>query len=597
MDRVKVLPNERVGISDFEADGKLAQENHQRNVRGLFLPTGRTTGAAQTSARVLSGFAWDAISGGVDDTAVLNRGVAILPVLDDSGNVTWGLLFGEHGDASKLVDFTTAPATSVQAVYIRATSTAASFENRVFWNPTSAAEFIDNVSTRQIGTWAVTFQDEAAPPPGSGEWVKIYEITINGAGKISAVEDFRHLYFEGSARDAYDHEWGDGTNDRDDARKDYGIGDLHMWTQMVRRQLADVIGLPAGGPHLAHRQPPIELQSLLIGHYGEADAPVWTDRGKHKDFQFGDDQRWWLQESLGADPTISQELRWTGQGGPDPAVRKLFGVSGDASAEYIEPRGVLTALNNGHVHLKVVGTDFIEKLELVNAALGEREFTCPNTGSARYLKLRLGPGARPGAGTLYQVNEGLVFDGTEGGYQLSERQVAMLIDLGMLTNGGAWVLNAAGVDLSSNALVLECAAGSTSQQQMLSTIDFPEGARLDYVDVIWYQSAGGGGVDMRLYVARQTLAIDEVAETAGAGVSTIALNAAQQYIEIATTATYVVERFTANVNNTDWSRAKDRLVMALVSSDSAAPTHRVVAIRPVWTFSNVTAFPLASVHT
>jgi hypothetical protein len=246
MDRVNILPNQRVGIPDYEdgAGGKLVQADQIREGRVFLLPSGRTVGNANTSARILGGFNFDTIVFNTDQSATLNRGKGIFPFLDDDNNLIFGLLQGEEGSSSIILDFSGVPASSTQAVYVRLVSTPGQTQNRVFWNPSGApaAEFVDNVATRLELIWEAAFQDSALAPPGNGEWVKIWEVVMDGSTTIDSITDYRHFYFEGDARASYPDEWGSGANDRDSDRAQYGVTDQHMWVQAVRRQLAGLLG-------------------------------------------------------------------------------------------------------------------------------------------------------------------------------------------------------------------------------------------------------------------------------------------------------------------------------------------------------------------
>jgi hypothetical protein len=287
MDRVSILPNQRVGIPDYEdgAGGRLVQEDQHRENRTFLLPSGRQTGGAVTSARLFSGWDWETITFDTDDSATLNRGAGIFPVLDDDGTLIFGQLAGDEGVASVILDFSGASPSSTQAVYIRAVSTLGSFENRVFWNPDaspSAAELTDNVSTRRLAAWQAVFQDTSAPAPGNGEYVKIWDVVMNGASKITSVTDYRHLYFEGDVNGSFAHEWGDGANDRSATRETYGITDNHMFVQAVRRQLADILGVPwyTAAPDDLTELNKINnrfvtvTQGAFTGHYATLDAAI-----------------------------------------------------------------------------------------------------------------------------------------------------------------------------------------------------------------------------------------------------------------------------------------------------------------------------------
>jgi len=275
MDRVNILPNQRVGISDYEAGsgGQLVQADQLREGRVFLLPSGRATGSAATQARILGGFDFDSFTAGVDDTLTMNRGRGIFPLIDDDDQLTFGLIKGDEGPSEIIIDFSGAPAASTQTVYVRAVNTLGTFQNRVFWNPSGAParEFIDNVATRKVSSWEVTFQDVAASAPGNGEYVKVWEVVMDGSSKVSSVTDYRHFYFEGDAKaaTAYDTEWGGGANDRNTDRATYGIQDNHLWVQAVRRQLADVIGDPW------YTAPKTSIKGLfpLLGRYTTIDKP------------------------------------------------------------------------------------------------------------------------------------------------------------------------------------------------------------------------------------------------------------------------------------------------------------------------------------
>lgn len=245
MDRVNLLANERVGLPDAIAGmgGRLAQNDQIREGRLFAMPSGRTTGAAAASARILDGFDWQPITLSSDTSATMNRGRGFLPFLNEESEIQFGLLFGAEGVASITFDFTTVTAGITHAVYVRAVTTPAAQQNRVFWNPNTSAEFVDNLQTRLVAGWEMTVQAAANPAPGNGEWVKVWEVTLDGSNQITAITDYRHLYFEGDANAAsYASEWGDGANDRDTDRATYGIKDSHLWNQAVRRQLRDIIG-------------------------------------------------------------------------------------------------------------------------------------------------------------------------------------------------------------------------------------------------------------------------------------------------------------------------------------------------------------------
>lgn len=270
MDRVAILPNQRVGIDDYEdgAGGRLVQADQIREGRVFLLPSGRANGSAVTSARILEGFEVS-FGGTPDTTATITRGSGLFPVIGDDDLLTFGLMVGDEGAASQIIDFASAAPSSVQTVYVRAVRALTEAVNRVFWNPSGspAREFTDNVPTRLTSSWEVAFQASALPPPGS-DWVKVGEMTLDGTSSPLSYADYRHFYFEGDEESGnqYAHEWGDGANDRNADRGAYGIQDLHLFVQMVRRQLSDIIDpVATGAPH-HHEAVTVGLKQLDDEH-------------------------------------------------------------------------------------------------------------------------------------------------------------------------------------------------------------------------------------------------------------------------------------------------------------------------------------------
>jgi hypothetical protein len=274
MDRLKVLPNERVDIEDFRAGtGDLVLADQLRQTGIFVLPAGRTTGLALTSARIVDGFTIaSSYIGGT--TAVLLRGSGFLPIYED-GETRYGLLLGTEDPASWSLDFS-GVADGVYSVWVRAMAGDGAYENRVYWNPLGAParEIVGNMATRRIQSWEACLQAVAAAPPGHGEWVNVWQVTRAG-GVITVLTDYRHLFFEGSAPDTYAEEWGDGANDRNADRKLYGAKDLHMWGQLVRRQLANIIGVKhytAIPRHLTD----LSIEHKAGGNHGQVQADALT---------------------------------------------------------------------------------------------------------------------------------------------------------------------------------------------------------------------------------------------------------------------------------------------------------------------------------
>jgi len=233
--------DERVDLPDADQiAGEMELLESARQARCLLLPTGRTTGYAATSARIFGGFDVSNVVGGTCD---LSRGTGLLPVLRD-GDIVWATVTGEEGEATQAIDLSAQP-DDTYAIYVRAVYSDGSQENRVHWDDTGSEEVVLFVNTREHLSWEWTYRSTSASAPSGGDWVKAWELTVATA-VITVQADCRHFFFEGdgsSAVSQWGHEWGDGANDRNVDRALYGVGDLHRFSMLVRRQLADIIGV------------------------------------------------------------------------------------------------------------------------------------------------------------------------------------------------------------------------------------------------------------------------------------------------------------------------------------------------------------------
>jgi hypothetical protein len=255
-----IYPNERVGLIDIN-DGlsELPREEHLRQAGIFILPPGRLTALTMTEMRTLGG--WD-LNAWVVDTSTqltLNRGTALLKLYCDDGVLRHCILFGDCDPATYIIDVSLL-ADDLYAVYIRAVQAPGDPANRVFWNQGgSPAEYTDMPNTRNTPTWEATILTDTAPPPGHGEWMKIYKVQVL-SGKVHAVTDYRHSFFEGSVPGTYPEEWGGGVHDRNANRILYGVKDLHWFVQLVRRQLAEIIGVKH------YTSSPRSLTALAVEH-------------------------------------------------------------------------------------------------------------------------------------------------------------------------------------------------------------------------------------------------------------------------------------------------------------------------------------------
>lgn len=249
MDLTKFFPNERVDLKDMsDAGGQLNIDDRMREGRIFLLPEGRT-GTTGQDARVISGF--DVVGNPVGTTSItINRGIGICKFYDN-GVLKHGIIMGDDGPENYVLDLSAA-SNDTYYVWARFVQSDGEYENRVFWNPTGspAQEYVENVATRSQSTWELIYQSSSSSsPPGHGEYFRIYTVVKSG-GVITTVTDTRHFLFEGdtASSPAYDHEWGDGANDRNADRAQYGVKDLHKFIAFVKRQLSDIIERNASSP-------------------------------------------------------------------------------------------------------------------------------------------------------------------------------------------------------------------------------------------------------------------------------------------------------------------------------------------------------------
>lgn len=239
MDRVKLHPNERLGLPDAEAGigGELALDDQLRRTRTMWGGHDALSESTGDGGKIFEGFDTPTATGGTSLT--LNRGSGILPLLDGS-TLKYGLMFGDEGVSSYLLDFSAA-ANGTYNVFVRGVYSGATQQNRVFWNATTGAEQVDNVQTRDVAAWEATFQASAVAPPGNGEWVHVLSVTKAG-GVITVITDVRNLFYEGEVSGSYGKTWGSVSTDRSTDRATYGVQDQFNWTQAVRTQLDEIIG-------------------------------------------------------------------------------------------------------------------------------------------------------------------------------------------------------------------------------------------------------------------------------------------------------------------------------------------------------------------
>jgi hypothetical protein len=252
--RKNIQANQRLDQGDMQdIAGDHAMLEGMRQMRSLIMPAGRTTGTQNEAARVFSGFE---ITHFVDGPALVSRGSGLMYIVYE-GTAYYGYISGEEGPASNSIDVS-AFADGTYNVYVRAKFEDSDRENRVFWNPTGAAEQLRNVNTNIALTWEAVARATALGAPAGGDYMFIGTITTTG-GAVTAHTDGRVLFFEGDAANSFADEWGTG-NDRNASRGVYGIADLHDFCSLVRCQLAAATGVKH------YTAIPIGLTALAVEH-------------------------------------------------------------------------------------------------------------------------------------------------------------------------------------------------------------------------------------------------------------------------------------------------------------------------------------------
>lgn len=583
LELIRWTANERVGIPDQEAMTDLVAEELRRRTDGMLL---RSVDGAQ----VLGGFGLTSLGAGL---ARLDYGRAILPVVKEQVE-TQGFFLGLQSPTSYQLDFSGA-ADDTYDVYIRAVYTDGTFENRVFWDPGSSAEFVDYVATRQVPTWEATYAADGAPSPGS-EWVRLWSVNV-ASGLITGTTDRRPFFFEGEADGSYGHLWGDGANDRNADRATYGVQDRWTWDQGVRRQLADIIGAPVGS-HGWWSAVPIELAQLAVGHYAEADGA--DRRGHHKDFQFGFPGRFmelatrtpgsnnWAVEMNAIEEATNTPKAWIWLGqtliGPERfGVLRLMPYG-----EQLDPQNVGDYSGISHWY------DAITEYWTNDATnLLRKRWKLSGTDS---LMLEAGSAAtEPGlhvlnSGAMY-AEEGFWLEGTKDIYIHLPWSAIVPDDLGnrrweMLGPFGADV-GAAGVSVASNGNI------SGSKPMFFEFYHFPEGATLTGIDISWGQGSATSVNEMRMFAARHINAAARPSDSHDAGLDFAVgtawtyqpLKSGNNYVEYAPSATTTeTRRFKPDQNNTNWDRRKHKLVIGILPPNTNDTALEIYSIVTRWTY-------------
>lgn len=578
LELIRWKANERVGLPDQEAMTDLILDEMNRFQGEAILQD-------STGPRVLGGFGLTDLGGGL---ARLYAGRAILSILKDQA-LSHGYYLGVQSPSSYQIDFSGA-ADDTYDVYIRAVYSDGTFENRVFWNPGSSAEYIDYTATRRLVLWETTFVSESSPSPGA-EWLRVWSVDV-ASTVITGTTDHRQLFFEGPADDTYSAEWGDGANDRNSDRSLYGATDWWTWAQLVRRQIADVIG-DAVGAHTHWAEVPIELTQLAQEHYAEAAGA--SKRGKHKDITFGGaSNHFWrlvtnaigdyetvtlsaIEETLDT-PWVQIDLGDQGLGGGERMgmIRvQPYGSSYDAPQAVDEYCGIEWWGANG-------------MLEVVTATAANgmvREWQFAGTSYMALLESGADQGLVLNIGDI-NCNDRIYAQ--EGFWLQATHEVYITVPWSSLVSDVSatrWGLfGSSSGNVAGSTTFIGCAGATGSQPVFLEFRDFPDGATLLSIDVTWGQGTVGATNEMRMYVSRYENNLPRPADTHNAALDHTAgtewvrreLNSTQNWVEYAKDVTNdQTRRFKPDQYNTNWDRRKHKLMIGISAPDDN-PTNCVV---------------------
>ena len=576
---IRVHPDERIDLPDMEQIGGLLELfDVMRANRSVLLPEGRSVGAATlqpTDTHIFTGFdLYDVVHAAA--TAKLRIGSGIFKLLED-GELTHGILLGDVGADYHLLDLSAA-ADDTYSVFVRATYTDSDQENRVHWNVGgSPAEFVDFVKTRRSLTWESTWQSSTAAHPSGGDWVEVWRITIV-SNQITTNEDYRMMFYEGDAisgSDQWEHEWGDGANDRNADRASYGVEDVHRWAQAVRRQLADIIG-DASGDHKWYSEPSIELKSLNGEHYSESESASGTP-GEHKQLTFGSLGGGGQRHRFSSVDQDTLSLEMLNQ--PDNPQLNITADDGAGTSDILwTPRGSGIPLTVGDVCQRRIGDDtnpdFLDRV-IKNATNSYTRLIAFN--GTTHLQMDGGSAASP----IQSDFSGMVK--SADGYRISTPKNTDIIQfsLQMLNNGAS---GARGYDkvTGANTAGRLTVASTTPMIYTSAEIALPHNAAIVAVRILWAQGSAGGGTQagIRMYAQKHRSALTSVGQVGGGTGSPttfVNLHLTNQYIEHTLSAGGCaapyrrVEEFTCNasVANRTFDATQDKLVITLESVDDA----------------------------
>lgn len=238
-DRVRVEADQRVDLGDWRALQENARTALKMGLRALLfgpsgsVPTGRDLDKAVQ-------YEFDVTTSGTEITITKGRAWAG-EVLEDGTTYESGIVAGEDGDATQVLDLTGEPSSDYW-VWVRQSFDPGIPGSRVFWDAGSNAEVPQSIDTREVAGWKAVYTASSTPP--DDRYVQVGIVSWNGSSFTAQRRSMDHV-FEGTLDDGNEvtDAWGDGANDRDADRAAYGVSSLVSAFDAVRRQFKDIIGV------------------------------------------------------------------------------------------------------------------------------------------------------------------------------------------------------------------------------------------------------------------------------------------------------------------------------------------------------------------
>lgn len=197
---VRWHPQERVDKPDLDAVSYLVLGEFRRTLRTL---------VQGEQSYVITGFAVETAA--PPDTTIrvrmqppgTERASALGSELTTAG-LDKGQLIGDRdssfineGPSQQILDFALQPVGSYTVELRFPPYTDAIADNRAFWNPGGASEFISNVNTRTVGSWEIQF---VAGAPSGGQWIPLATVAWNGVVVgVADITDIRTFAWEGAS--------------------------------------------------------------------------------------------------------------------------------------------------------------------------------------------------------------------------------------------------------------------------------------------------------------------------------------------------------------------------------------------------------------